>query len=113
MFDSLAENPHLRRLELTGPLAMNPFELDEFCRRSRIEALSFSDCKMGGKLLEQVAAMPHLKQLVIYDEEIRDDDIIAIAAAKKLKRLTIGPKISPEAIDALQKAMPKCNIGEW
>jgi hypothetical protein len=113
MFDALAENPHLLHLDITGPLAMNPFELDEFCRRSRIESLSLRDCKLGGTLLEIVAAMPHLKHLVIYDEEIRDDDLAAIAAAKKLEHLTIGPRISEGAIESLRKAMPTCTIGVW
>ncbi|MCE9604324.1 MAG: hypothetical protein K8U03_05400 [Planctomycetia bacterium] len=67
---------------------------------------------VGDDSLNQLAEMPQLEELKIGSAQLTDEGLQTLAAAKKLKKLSLSgmKKITPEGVERLRKARPDLTI---
>jgi hypothetical protein len=109
----LAEHSQLESLDLGGLYLNNPFELHDFCRRSRIKTLRLRDLSVNAGMLEEIATMQELEVLQIDDESVTVDALTLLSRAPKLKSLMVSKATSDAVIESLRMRLKGCKVQRW
>ena len=104
-------SPKLKVLGVGGTLGLTPDDLHDFCTHSQLERLVLNDPAWSPECLAEIARLPRLELLWLYDLNLKDEHLTMLCGAKNLKSLIIGPRISQAAINQLKAALPNCKVG--
>lgn len=111
--NTMSKSPCLKSVGISGTLGLKPEDLREFCTNSQVERLGLDDPSWFPECLAEIARLPRLESLRLYDLNLQDEHLKMLYQAKSLKTLTIGPNVSLEAIKALKAAIPHCKVGRY
>lgn len=110
---TMSKSQRFKSLSISGTLGLMPADLHDFCTHSQVEKLGISDPNWSPDCLAEIARLPRLESLRLYDLNLKDEHLTMLHQARSLKSLTIGPNVSPEAIKALRAALPNCKVGHY
>lgn len=101
----LEPNSNLIYLNLGFCPQMNAKDLIASNVLPRVKCLAISEMKGAKTILKQLAELPKLRQLVIANCDLTDDDLAVLSASKSIKLLTIAgnTKLTDAGIAHLQK----------
>lgn len=110
--EELSRFPNLRELTFFCEPSLDSRTISHLAACDGLENLSVDVTKLDSAGVKTIATIESLKRLTLRPnavETFKDEDVASLAALKNLEYLYLGGA-SPEAIEALRKEFPDCEI---